>query len=68
MTAEIVPLVPNRTPSLEPMMQLVASDLNHVNAVILDRITQSLGKKRASLLRNLFSRPARQPVARLAAT
>ena len=37
-------------------------------AVILDRITQSLGKKRASLLRNLFSRPARQPVARLAAT
>jgi glycine betaine/proline transport system permease protein len=37
-------------------------------AVILDRITQSLGKKRTSPLRNLFSRPARQPVARLAAT
>jgi len=38
MTAEIVPLVPNRAPSLEPMMQLVASDLNHVNAVILERM------------------------------
>ncbi len=38
MSAEIIPLVPNRTPSLEPMMQLVAADLNHVNAVILDRM------------------------------
>jgi octaprenyl-diphosphate synthase len=38
MTAEIIPLVPDRTPSLEPMMQLVAADLNHVNAVILERM------------------------------
>ena len=38
MSAEIIPLVPNRTPSLEPMMQLVAADLNHVNAVILERM------------------------------
>ncbi|HYD12451.1 MAG TPA: polyprenyl synthetase family protein [Allosphingosinicella sp.] len=38
MSADIVQLVPNRTPSLEPMMQLVAADLNHVNAVILERM------------------------------
>ena len=38
MTADIIPLVPNRTPSLEPMMQLVAADLNHVNSVILERM------------------------------
>ncbi|WP_395612971.1 polyprenyl synthetase family protein [Allosphingosinicella sp.] len=38
MTADIIPLVPNRSPSLEPMMQLVAADLNHVNAVILERM------------------------------
>ncbi len=38
MSAEIIPLVPNRTPSLDPMMQLVAADLNHVNAVILERM------------------------------
>ncbi len=38
MSADVIPLVPNRTPSLEPMMQLVAADLNHVNAVILERM------------------------------
>ena len=38
MTATILPLVPNRTASLEPMIQLVAADLNHVNAVILERM------------------------------
>jgi octaprenyl-diphosphate synthase len=37
-TASIHPLVPGRTPSLDPMVQLVAADLNHVNAVILDRM------------------------------
>ncbi|HTU12827.1 MAG TPA: polyprenyl synthetase family protein [Allosphingosinicella sp.] len=36
--SNVVPLVPKAAPSLEPMMQLVASDLNHVNAVILDRM------------------------------
>jgi octaprenyl-diphosphate synthase len=38
MTATILPLVPRRAPSLEPMIQLVAADLNHVNAVILARM------------------------------
>ncbi len=31
-------LQPKRAPSLNPMIQLVASDLNHVNSVILDRM------------------------------
>jgi len=43
MTADVIPLVPNRTPSLEPMMQLVAADLNHVNAVILERMQSEVG-------------------------
>ena len=38
MTATVHPIGASRTPSLEPMMQLVASDLNHVNAVILERM------------------------------
>ena len=38
MTAEIIPIGAERTPSLDPMIQLVAADLNHVNAVILDRM------------------------------
>jgi len=38
MTATVHPLVPGRAPSLEPMVQLVAADLNHVNAVILERM------------------------------
>jgi octaprenyl-diphosphate synthase len=38
MTATVHSIGASRTPSLEPMMQLVASDLNHVNAVILERM------------------------------
>ena len=38
MTATIVPLHANREPSLDPLMQLVAGDMNGVNAVILDRM------------------------------
>ena len=47
MTADVIPLVPNRAPSLEPMVQLVAADLNHVNAVILERMH---GRRHASAL------------------
>ncbi|HEX8653997.1 MAG TPA: polyprenyl synthetase family protein [Allosphingosinicella sp.] len=38
MTATIHPIGASRAPSLEPMIQLVAGDLNHVNAVILERM------------------------------
>src|SRR3954449_10867405 len=38
MTASVHPLHPARTPSLEPMIQLVSADLNHVNSVILERM------------------------------
>jgi octaprenyl-diphosphate synthase len=38
MTATIHPIGAARAPSLEPMVQLVAADLNHVNAVILERM------------------------------
>ncbi|HEY5712635.1 MAG TPA: polyprenyl synthetase family protein [Allosphingosinicella sp.] len=38
MSATILPLVPGRSPSLDPMIQLVAADLNRVNAVILERM------------------------------
>ena len=38
MTATIHPIGANRAPSLEPMIQLVTADLNHVNAVILERM------------------------------
>ncbi|HEX8420131.1 MAG TPA: polyprenyl synthetase family protein, partial [Sphingomonas sp.] len=31
-----------REPSLEPMLQLVAGDLNSVNAVILDRMQSQI--------------------------
>jgi octaprenyl-diphosphate synthase len=37
-TATIVPLGTRRPPSLDPMMALVASDMNGVNAVILERM------------------------------
>jgi octaprenyl-diphosphate synthase len=37
-TASILPLHAQRTPSLEPMIQLTAADMNAVNAVILDRM------------------------------
>jgi octaprenyl-diphosphate synthase len=38
MTATIHPIGAERAPSLEPMIELVAADLNHVNAVILERM------------------------------
>jgi octaprenyl-diphosphate synthase len=38
MTATVHPIGASRTPSLDAMIQLVASDLNHVNSVILDRM------------------------------
>lgn len=38
MTATVHPIGSSRAPSLDPMIQLVAADLNHVNAVILDRM------------------------------
>jgi octaprenyl-diphosphate synthase len=38
MSATIHPLHPGRAPSLDPMIQLVSADLNHVNSVILERM------------------------------
>jgi octaprenyl-diphosphate synthase len=38
MTATIHALGPARSPSLEPMIQLVSADLNQVNSVILERM------------------------------
>ena len=38
MTASILPLTTQRSPSLDPLMALVASDMNGVNAVILERM------------------------------
>ena len=38
MSATVHPLHPGRAPSLDPMIQLVAADLNHVNSVILERM------------------------------
>lgn len=38
MSATLHSLGPNRAPSLDPMIQLVSADLNHVNAVILERM------------------------------
>jgi octaprenyl-diphosphate synthase len=38
MSATLHAIGPARAPSLEPMIQLVAADLNHVNAVILERM------------------------------
>ena len=37
-SATVHPIGAARAPSLDPMIQLVAADLNHVNAVILDRM------------------------------
>jgi octaprenyl-diphosphate synthase len=37
-TATVHPIGARRAPSLDAMVQLVAADLNHVNAVILDRM------------------------------
>ena len=38
MSASVHPIRPGHTPSLDPMVQLVSADLNHVNAVILERM------------------------------
>jgi octaprenyl-diphosphate synthase len=38
MSATLHQFGPSRPPSLDPMIQLVAADLNHVNAVILERM------------------------------
>jgi octaprenyl-diphosphate synthase len=38
MTATLHSLGPTRAPSLDPMVQLVSADLNHVNSVILERM------------------------------
>jgi octaprenyl-diphosphate synthase len=38
MSATLHAIGPARAPSLEPMIQLVAADLNHVNSVILERM------------------------------
>jgi octaprenyl-diphosphate synthase len=38
MSATLHSLGPDRPPSLEPMIQLVAADLNQVNAVVLERM------------------------------
>ena len=38
MSATIYKLGPARSPSLDPMLQLVSADLNHVNSVILERM------------------------------
>jgi octaprenyl-diphosphate synthase len=38
MTASLHAIGSSRTPSLDPMLQLVAADLNRVNAVILERM------------------------------
>jgi len=42
MTATIHRLDPQRAPSLDPMVRLVASDMNQVNAVILDRMQSQI--------------------------
>ena len=38
MSATLIPLAPTREPSLDALITLVASDMNGVNAVILDRM------------------------------
>ena len=38
MSASVHSLRPGRAPSLDPMIQLVSADLNHVNSVILERM------------------------------
>ncbi len=43
MTATVVPLRSAAAPSLEPLMSLVAEDLNGVNAVILERMQSKVG-------------------------
>lgn len=43
MTATILELGTTRTPSLQPLMSLVADDMHGVNAVILDRMQSKVG-------------------------
>ena len=43
MTATVHELKPSTTPSLEPLMALVADDMHGVNAVILDRMQSKVG-------------------------
>jgi octaprenyl-diphosphate synthase len=38
MSTNVLPLHPGRDPSLEPLMKLIADDMNGVNAVILERM------------------------------
>ena len=38
MSATVLPFAPARDPSLDPIMVLVATGMNSVNAVILDRM------------------------------
>src|SRR5687768_13458005 len=38
MSATVHPIRPGNSPSLDAMMQLIATDLNHVNSVILERM------------------------------
>jgi octaprenyl-diphosphate synthase len=42
MTATLHRIGPDRTPSLDPMIALVAPELNHVNAVILERMQSQI--------------------------
>ncbi len=42
MTATIHPIGANRAPSLQPMLNLVAPEMNRVNAVILDRMQSEI--------------------------
>ena len=42
MTATILPLRPGAEPSLEPIMALVAADMNQVNRVILERMKSDI--------------------------
>src|SRR5258708_21289417 len=44
MTATILPLTTKRAPSLDALMALVASDMNGVNAVILERMQSKVGR------------------------
>src|SRR3954467_1909607 len=42
MSANVHPIGVARAPSLEPMIALVAADMNHVNAVILERMQSEI--------------------------
>src|SRR3546814_12078886 len=42
MTASVHPFPARRAPSPDPLMSLVATDLNHVNSVILERMQREV--------------------------